>query len=152
MITVRSADRPCYKIMIMGICRAPTPPLKALNKHYTYNVQRNGQCYPQFNQKLTHNVDKGSSITTSKMHTHARTHARTHALIRGERQCCLAEYFQKRNVLSLLLKEERVARCLGERLLYFWWSLCTLYLHASRSSVTVGDSGLCCTCVTYFER
>ena len=36
--------------------------------------------------------------------------------------------------------------------MHFWWSLCTLYLHACRVRVTVGDSGLCCcTCVTYFE-
>ena len=33
-----------------------------------------------------------------------------------------------------------------------WWSLRTLYLHACQVRVTVGDSGLCCTCVTYFER
>ena len=37
--------------------------------------------------------------------------------------------------------------------LYFWWSLCTLYLLACQVRVTVGDSGLCCcTCDTYFER
>ena len=33
-------------------------------------------------QKLTHNVDKGSSLTMQKdahTHTHTRTHARTHA-------------------------------------------------------------------------
>ena len=24
---------------------------------------------------------------------------------------------------------------------YFWWSLCTLYLHACQVRVTVGDSG-----------
>ena len=32
------------------------------------------------------------------------------------------------------------------------WSLCTLYLHACQMRVTVDDSGLCCTCVTYFAR
>ena len=32
-----------------------------------------------------------------------------------------------------------------------WWSLCTLYLHACQVRVTVGDSGLCCPCVTYFK-
>ena len=30
------------------------------------------------------------------------------------------------------------------------WSLCTLYIHACQVRVTVGDSGLCCTCVTSF--
>ena len=30
-------------------------------------------------------------------------------------------------------------------------NLCTLYLHACQVRVTVGDSGLCCTCLTYFE-
>ena len=36
---------------------------------------------------------------------------------------------------------------------YLWWSLRTLYLHASWVRVPIGDSGLCCyTCVTYFER
>ena len=36
--------------------------------------------------------------------------------------------------------------------MHLWWSLCTLYLHAYQVRVTVGDSGLCCTCVAYFER
>ena len=35
--------------------------------------------------------------------------------------------------------------------MYLWWSLSTLYLHACQVRVAVGDSGLCCTCVTYFE-
>ena len=32
------------------------------------------------------------------------------------------------------------------------WSLGPLHLHACQVRVTVGDSGLCCTCVTYFEH
>ena len=38
--------------------------------------------------------------------------------------------------------------------LYLWSSVGTLYLHACQVRVTVGDSrsGLCCTCVAYFER
>ena len=36
--------------------------------------------------------------------------------------------------------------------MYLWWSFCTLYLFACQVRVTVGDSSLCCTCVTYFER
>ena len=28
--------------------------------------------------------------------------------------------------------------------MYFWWSLCPLYLHACQVRITVGDSGLCC--------
>ena len=39
----------------------------------------------------------------------------------------------------------------GKRRTYLWWSLCTLYLHACQVRVTVGDSGLCCACVTTFE-
>ena len=35
--------------------------------------------------------------------------------------------------------------------MYLSWSLRTLYLHACQVRVTVGDSALCCTCVTYFE-
>jgi len=31
-------------------------------------------------------------------------------------------------------------------------SLCTLYLHVCQVRVTVGHSGLCCVCVTSFER
>ena len=34
--------------------------------------------------------------------------------------------------------------------MYFWWSLCTLYLHACQVRVTIGDSGLCCcTCFVF---
>ena len=29
-------------------------------------------------------------------------------------------------------------------IMYLWWSLCTLHLHACQVRVTVGDSGLCC--------
>ena len=36
--------------------------------------------------------------------------------------------------------------------MYFWWSLCILYLHACQVRVTVGHSGLCCwVCMTSFE-
>ena len=41
----------------MEICNVSTPRLKALTKRNTYNVHRDGECYPQFNKKLTHNVD-----------------------------------------------------------------------------------------------
>ena len=34
--------------------------------------------------------------------------------------------------------------------MYLWWSLCTLYLYAQQVRITIGDSGLCCTCVTDF--
>ena len=36
--------------------------------------------------------------------------------------------------------------------MYLRWSLCTLYLHTCQVKVTVGDSGLCCACVTSFEH
>ena len=42
----------------MEICKPPTPRLKGLNKRNncnTHDVQRDRECYPQFN-KLTHNV------------------------------------------------------------------------------------------------
>ena len=32
----------------------------------------------------------------------------------------------------------------NDQRMYFWWSVCTLYLHASDVWVTVGDSGFCC--------
>ena len=37
-------------ILIMEICKAPTPQLKALNKHTTHNVPRDGKYYQQFNK------------------------------------------------------------------------------------------------------
>ena len=32
------------------ICKAPTPWVKALNKHSTHNVRKGGKCLPQFNK------------------------------------------------------------------------------------------------------
>ena len=40
--------------------------------------------------------------------------------------------------------------CVSWGCMYLWWSLCTLCLLKVR--VTAGDSGLCCVCVTSFER
>ena len=38
-------------------------------------------------------------------------------------------------------------------MMYLWWSLCPLYLHACQVSIAIGNSGLCCcVCVTSFER
>ena len=37
-------------IMIMEICEAATLPFKALNKHNTHNVYRDGKRYQQFNK------------------------------------------------------------------------------------------------------
>ena len=53
----------------MEMCKAPTPRLKALNKHNIHNVHRDGESYPQFNKKLTHNrhhINKGSCINMRK--------------------------------------------------------------------------------------
>ena len=36
--------------------------------------------------------------------------------------------------------------------MYLWWILHAVYLHACQVRVTIGDSGLCCVCVTSFER
>ena len=55
----------------MEICKAPTLQLKALNKHSITHTM-----YTELKKerkKLTHNVDKGSSITMQKMHTHTHT-------------------------------------------------------------------------------
>ena len=38
-------------------------------------------------------------------------------------------------------------------MMYLWWSLCTLYLHACQVKLIVGNSGLCyCVCVMSFAR
>ena len=77
----------CKIIIRMEICKAPTPRLKALNKHNTHNVIETENVINNLT-KLTLNVDinKGSSIAMYKMHTRrararapARTHARPHA-------------------------------------------------------------------------
>ena len=54
--------------------------------------------------------------------------------------------------LILLLRAPWAAKIFLIGKAYLRWSLCILYLHACQVIVTVGDSGLCCTCVTYFER
>ena len=62
----------------MEICKAPTLRLKALNKHSITHIM-----YIEMGmlsaikmyirkRKLTDNVDKGSSVTMQKMHTHTR--------------------------------------------------------------------------------
>ena len=38
------------------------------------------------------------------------------------------------------------ALCICKKRMYLWWRSCTLYLHACQMRVTVGDSGLCCSC------
>ena len=64
-------------IIIMEICKAPTLRLKALNR---YSITHIMIIYIDMEnvitistkklKKLTHNVDKGSSVTMQKMHTH----------------------------------------------------------------------------------
>ena len=63
------------------MCKAPTLRPKTLTKQNSHNVHRDKECYPQFNNQLTHKVHtkKGLNMTTRKMHTHSHTHARTHA-------------------------------------------------------------------------
>ena len=84
-----------YIIIIMEICKAPTLRLKVLNKHSIIHIM-----YVEMDmlsaikmyirkkkEKLTHNVDGGSSVTMQKMHTY------TVQTDRGDGQCCLAEIF-----------------------------------------------------------
>jgi len=67
----------------------------------------------------------GSSITMCKIHTHTHTHTHacmcvrvhthtTHTLyiLIGVKDNVALRYSKKKNVLSLLLKEERAAECL----------------------------------------
>ena len=72
----------------MEICKAPTLPLKALNRHSITHIM-----YIEMEmlsaikmyvrkRKLTDNVDKGSSVTMQKMHTHTHTHTHTRAIIK----------------------------------------------------------------------
>ena len=105
-------------MIIIIISKVPTLRLRALNKHsithIMYIEMEMLSAIKMYIRKkkrkkeLTHNVDKGSSVTVRKMHTHTRTHARTHArththahthacthahIDRGDGQCCLAEIF-----------------------------------------------------------
>ena len=66
----------CAIIIIMEICKAPTLRLKALNKHsITHTMYIEMELLSAIKvykkkKKLTHNVDRGSSVTGQKMHTH----------------------------------------------------------------------------------
>ena len=55
------------------------------------------------------------------------------------------DVFLKNEAIFMLFSDFWTCYC------YLWWSLRTLYLHACQVRVTVGDTGLCCTSVTYFE-
>ena len=88
----------------------------------------NGKCYQQLKKKkLTHNVDvnKGSSITTRKMHT--RTHARTHTHTqtdRGEGQCCLTEIFWEQKCLEFAFEGRESSLMSWGRLFQMWRPKC----------------------------
>ena len=58
----------------MEICKAPTLQLKALDKHNTHNVYRDGKRYI----KKEEDIDTVSCRTMQNLHTH--THTRTHTL------------------------------------------------------------------------
>ena len=80
-----------------------------------------GNVISSLTKKLTYNVDinKGSSVKGARApracaHTHTHTHAHAHAhtlyrLIKMKDSIANLKYSEKRNVLSLFLKEERVA-------------------------------------------
>ena len=107
------------------------------------------------------------ALTHARMHTHtrtdARTHARTHTHHSGQQKQFTEEAGGDRKTQTplrpsdleirpcLKQNEAQNARASSDQM-YLWWSLCTLYLHTCQVRVTVGDSGLCCTCVTYFEH
>ena len=81
----------------------------------------------------------------SFVHTDTHTYADEHTVLTpGIGQAGnLADFggFRKAGVYPEFKKKEKSVR-----------SLCTLYLHACQVRVTVGDSGFCCTPVTYFEH
>ena len=60
----------------MEICKAPTPGLKALNKHSITHIM-----YIEMGKVIRRkeDINKGSSIAKQKMHTHTHTHAHAHA-------------------------------------------------------------------------
>ena len=83
-------------IVRLEICKAPTLQIKAMNKHSISHIMsiemeiviNNKNLYKKEKKKkkLTHNVDKGSSVKfkrnyaiPARTHTHTRTHAHTHA-------------------------------------------------------------------------
>ena len=89
-------------------------------------------------------------------HTWRHSYTYNYTLFRGETLSLFEStgHNSRINILrTYILKIINILRMYILRL-YLWWSLCTLYLHACKVRVTVGDSGLCCcTCVsTYFER
>ena len=61
-------------LIIMDFCKAPALRFKALNKHSITHMMyiEMENVISNKEKKLTHNVDKGSSVT---MHTHTHTHA-----------------------------------------------------------------------------
>ena len=63
----------------MEICKAPTLRLKALNKHTHIMYIEMENVIPKKERKKEEDIDKGSSITMQKMHTHIHTHTHTHA-------------------------------------------------------------------------
>ena len=71
----------------MEICKASTLRLKTLNKHSVTHIMyiememlsAIKMYMRKEKKKLTQDVDKGSSVTMQKMHTHARTHTHTRA-------------------------------------------------------------------------
>ena len=85
----------------MEICKAPTLPIKALNKHthIMYTEMENVIQKNKLNKKVY--IDKCSRIIMQKMHTHThpRTHAHTHTHTYtvqtdgSEGQCGLTEIF-----------------------------------------------------------
>ena len=88
-----NVSQACNKIIIiMEICKVPTPQLKALNKHNALCIYWDGQCYPHFN-KSYHIMYTSTRVQAKlgKMHTHTHTHAHIAQTDSGEGQCCLIE-------------------------------------------------------------
>ena len=100
----------------MEICKAPTLRLRVLNKHsitHIMCIKMEMSAIKMYirrkkrGKKLTHNVDKGSSVTMQKMRTHTHTHTQTDKV---------------KVVMSLLL-----AKLLFCRNLYFVIPTCPLF-------------------------
>ena len=106
-------------IIMIKICKAQTPWLKALKKFNTHNVDQDRKCYQHVSKQLTRNEHISISSNIIKVqdaHTHTHTHiVQTDS---GEGQCCLTGIFgEKKWCLEFAFEvgeSSRVLDTLGE--------------------------------------